>query len=200
MSMIALIWLFVMMDLTIELNKSVWDLSTEETKQQVNGVCFLTEYLEICKSYNMIPIIEIKNTEGHYFSDLGIRKIIDEVETIGGTQWLGTVHYISFDFNTLTKVQKEYARRGYPSQANIEYLIGSNPEKKVEMAEEAGFTGICIYLYLFTPTISKKCESQGLLVGTWTYDDAASNYEYLYKHVLSKGYKTFMTTINGKFF
>lgn len=122
-------------------------------------ICTLDEYLDICKQYNMIPVIELKganNTE-HY----------DEIVASVNEKGLAdTVVYISFHIENL-KVMREL------SDAPLYYLASVIDNQAIEDALSLG--GKCGIDFdgrkeENTQEIVQQCLDKGLLVGAWTID------------------------------
>ena len=59
---------------------AVRDMSRDEIKSQLPGICFFAEYLNICKAYHMVPVIEFKDP---YMSAEAINKALDMVNERG---------------------------------------------------------------------------------------------------------------------
>lgn len=122
-------------------------------------VCTLDEYLDICKKYDMVPVIELKganNTE-HY------DEIVASVEAAGLTD---TVVYISFHLENL-KCLREL------SDAALYYLVHTIDEEAIEDALSLG--GKCGIDFngnkeANNQEIIQQCFDKGLLMGAWTID------------------------------
>lgn len=122
-------------------------------------VCTLDEYLKICKTYNMIPVIELKganNTE-HY------DEIVASVEAAGLTD---TVVYISFHLENLKTLRQL-------SDATLYYLVQTIDEQAIDDALSLG--GKCGIDFNGnkegnTQEVIQQCFDKGLLMGAWTID------------------------------
>lgn len=182
------------------IDERVWDMTSEETSSRIADICYLREFLEICRDYDMLPIIEFKAANDHRFTAEGIRKAIDMVEEIGGEAWLKEAHYISADADTLTAVIDEYRRRGISYGPYTDYVFSADALKNVETAHSRGFTGICVLKTQLKPPVRDKCAEYGLTVGTWSYGNNVSDDNLLYWHLLSGNYNVYMTTTDGKLF
>ncbi|MGN1329417.1 MAG: glycerophosphodiester phosphodiesterase family protein [Eubacterium sp.] len=123
--------------------------------------CSLEEYLEICKQYNMVAVIELKgknNTE-HY------DKIIDAVN-----QYDVDVVYISFHFENLQKLREL-------TDAQVYYLVNEITEEDIELAKSLENCGIDFDGNKdenFETDIIDKCRQEGLPLGAWTINTLES--------------------------
>lgn len=122
-------------------------------------VCTLEEYLQICREYGMVPVIELKgknNTE-HY----------DEVIEIVN-QYLDTNPiFISFQLDNLKKIRAL-------SDLPCWYLVQEITEEEIENALSIG--GSCGIDFNYskeenTDDMIMKCVNTGMPVGAWTVDD-----------------------------
>ena len=122
-------------------------------------VCTLEEYLEICREYGMVPVIELKgknNTE-HY----------DEViETVN--KYLDTNPvFISFQLENLKKIRAL-------SDLPCWYLVQEITEEEIENAISVG--GECGIDFNYskeanTDEMIMKCVNTGIAVGAWTVNE-----------------------------
>ena len=167
------------------------------TKKQIDSkvsfkVCYLGEYLDICKRYGMIPVIEFKDSG---MSPEAVRKAIEMIEA---RNMLDSAYMISFHENILQQAKQRTEAKG---KTPITYhLFSSNGSTEVKIARDRGFTGISVKKDILTDSIYNEAKSYGLGVGTWTYKNDASSDEYLGKHLLSGRYKLDFVTVDYKTF
>lgn len=142
-----------------QLSSYITDNGSNVDKYPDLRICTLDEYLDICKEYNMIPVIELKgaNNSEHY------DEIVASVEERGLTD---TVVYISFHLENL-KVMRTL------TDAPIYYLSSVIDDEAIEDALSIG--GKCGIDFdgrkeENTQEIVQKCIDEGLLVGAWTID------------------------------
>ena len=177
-------------------NAYVNDLTSDEIRSnsKLSKVCFFDKYLEACKKYGMVPIIEIKDYD---MSDAGIEKFVEMVDYAG---LLKTAQFISFDATVLERTQNYIlAEHGFKPYCG--YLIGGgNVSSAVTLAKNKGFSGINIYYPLLTPAVNKQCRNYGLKICTWTYYNSIGFDEALYNHLISGNYNVYSTTTDGKFY
>ncbi|MDE6110557.1 MAG: hypothetical protein K2F65_01440 [Eubacterium sp.] len=122
-------------------------------------ICTLAEYLDICKQYDMVPVIELKgpkNTE-HY----------DEIiASVNDYELADKVVYISFHIENLKAMR-------VLSDAPLYYLASVIDEEAIN--EAAALGGKCGIDFdgrkdENTQEIIKQCQDKGLLMGAWTID------------------------------
>lgn len=144
-----------------QLSKYVTDNGSNIDSYPDLRICTLDEYLDTCKQYNMIPVIELKgakNTE-HY------DEIIASVKERGLED---TVVYISFHLENLKVMRKL-------TDAPLYYLASVIDDQAIEDALSIG--GKCGIDFdgrkkENTQEIVKECQDKGLLMGAWTIDKA----------------------------
>lgn len=155
-----------MMDQSAWVEKKTYDELMEMTVDNGSNIedypdlkfCSLEEYLQICRDYNMVAVIELKgkkNTE-HY------DEIIDLVEQYG----VESV-YISFHFENLEKIRKL-------TDSQVYYLVQKIEDEDIELAKTLENCGIDFNGEKeanFENGMIQKCMDNGLAVGAWTIDD-----------------------------
>ena len=127
-------------------------------------ICSLEEYLDICKKYNMTPVIELKgknNTE--YYSE--IVKLANQFEV--------NPVYISFHIENLQTMRRL-------TQCKMYYLVQKISEDDIQDAKSIENCGIDFNGNKdknFKSDIIKKCQDAGLELGAWTIneEDALKN-------------------------
>ncbi len=121
-------------------------------------ICSLEEYLDICKKYNMTPIIELKgknNTE--YYSEIVELANQFEVNPV----------YISFHIENLQTMRRL-------TQCKMYYLVQKISEDDIEDAKSIENCGIDFNGNKdknFKSDIIKKCQDAGLELGAWTINE-----------------------------
>lgn len=129
-------------------------------------ICSLEEYLDICKKYNMTPVIELKgknNTE--YYSEIVELANQFEVNPV----------YISFHIENLQTMRRL-------TQCKMYYLVQKISEDDIQDAKSIENCGIDFNGNKdknFKSDIIKKCQDAGLELGAWTIneDDALQKLE-----------------------
>lgn len=121
-------------------------------------ICSLEEYLDICKKYNMTPVIELKgknNTE--YYSEI--------VEL--ANQFKVNPVYISFHIENLQTMRRL-------TQCKMYYLVQKISEDDIQDAKSIENCGIDFNGNKdknFKSDIIKKCQDAGLELGAWTINE-----------------------------
>lgn len=121
-------------------------------------ICSLEEYLDICKKYNMTPVIELKgknNTE--YYSE--IVKLANQFEV--------NPVYISFHIENLQTMRRL-------TQCRMYYLVQKISEDDIQDAKSIENCGIDFNGNKdknFKSDIIKKCQDAGLELGAWTINE-----------------------------
>lgn len=121
-------------------------------------ICSLEEYLDICKKYNMIPVIELKgknNTE--YYSEIVELANQFEVNPV----------YISFHIENLQTMRRL-------THCKMYYLVQKISEDDIQDAKSIENCGIDFNGNKdknFKSDIIKKCQDAGLELGAWTINE-----------------------------
>lgn len=121
-------------------------------------ICSLEEYLDICKKYNMTPVIELKgknNTE--YYSEIVELANQFEVNPV----------YISFHIENLQTMRRL-------TQCKMYYLVQKISEDDIQDAKSIENCGIYFNGNKdknFKSDIIKKCQDAGLELGAWTINE-----------------------------
>ena len=118
-------------------------------------ICSLEEYLDICKKYNMTPVIELKgknNTE--YYSEIVDLANQFEVNPV----------YISFHIENLQTMRRL-------TQCKMYYLVQKISEDDIQDAKSIENCGIDFNGNKDKNYIIKKCQDAGLELGAWTINE-----------------------------
>lgn len=123
-------------------------------------MCSLEEYLEICKNYQMTPVIELKGENNTQY--------YNEIVNLAEKYNLKPV-YISFHLENLKTMRK------LDTTSKMYYLVQKISEKDIEDARSILDCGIDFNGNKeanFKNDILKKCRDQGLDLGAWTINDS----------------------------
>jgi len=117
----------------------------------------LTEYIRICKKYEKVAVLELKNV----FKREDVFKICEIIEAEG---YLDKVVFISFKLENLI-----YLRLKYPNQA-AQYLVSTYDEglKELLVSEKLDLD---IRHTALTKEIIDDLHASGIIVNCWTVDD-----------------------------
>ena len=116
----------------------------------------LQEYIGICKSYEKIAVLELKN---HFEKAdvIEIGKMIEDMDYLDG------VIFISFDFENLV-----YVKEIYPDQP-VQYLTGACDQQLAERLAEYKMD-LDIHFNGVNPEMMECCRRYGIKVNCWTVD------------------------------
>ncbi|MBQ6932850.1 MAG: hypothetical protein IJN37_00540 [Clostridia bacterium] len=118
----------------------------------------LIDYIRICKKYEKIAVLELKNP----FADEDIAKIVDIIK---GENYLENVTFISFDFNNcavLRKMLPEQSIQWLTYKEIDEAAINNILEHKLD---------IDAHYKLLSRELIEKLHAKGVTVNCWTVDD-----------------------------
>ena len=172
---------------------SVRSMSADEIRTQLPGVCFLAEYLDICKMHNMVPVIEFKDPS---MSSAAINKALDMVDERG---LLDQAYLISF-YDRVLADAKAQATDKLGHEPITYYLISDDGASGINLAMARGYTGVSLSKSIIDSDLYNSAKSYGLGVGTWTYKNQISDDEKLYKHMFSYGWQLDFVTVDYRIF
>lgn len=131
-------------------------------------VCTLDAFLDICKKYNSIPYLDVKED----YSPQVVRMITDKLAERG---LLKKARLVGCYDSTMIAVRK-YARTAYgksPSlllNCGVANQNGRSNLQQVKYANKEGFEGVSVYKGAMTSKIYSYCKSNGMEVNLWTYN------------------------------
>ena len=114
----------------------------------------LEEYVRICKRYEKVCVLELKN----HLSEVDVRRIIDRIEA---EDYLPSVIFISFDFENLV-----YVRRYRPAQ-RVQFLFEAFTEDILIRIREHRFD-VDVYYKALTEELVNLLHAEGIAVNCWT--------------------------------
>lgn len=117
----------------------------------------LEEYITICRKYDKVCILELKNA----FSPEDIRRIVEEIRRLG---YLEQVTFISFALDNMIRL-----RELLPKQ-ELYYLTGEYSREILDTLKRYSLN-LDIYYKALTKEIVEELHSEGILVNCWTCDD-----------------------------
>lgn len=129
----------------------------------------LEEYLEVCKSYEMVPVIDIKDwSTGEMEEDMvrmralyeATRSVLPEEEVI----------FITFDYNLLTYLQ-QIAQESEDTTMVLQYLTKDPKDENIEACKTAGME-LNMDQECLDAEILQQLKDQGLKVNLWTVNRA----------------------------
>ena len=119
----------------------------------------LQEYIQICKKYDKVAVLELKN----HFPEEDVIRIIEIIQQEG---YLSNVIFISFDFENMLTI-----RRLLPKQ-RAQYLTVKYSEELVEQLVNERLDLDILHEALTKENI-EYMHSRGIAINCWTVDDPA---------------------------
>jgi len=116
----------------------------------------LKEYISICKKYEKIAVLELKNPMEEN-SVLGIIEQIKELE------FLENVIFISFDYNNLVIIKEHYPN------CKVQFLTMNTDDLMEKIL--AYKMDLDIWYKIVTKELVDECHKNGIEVNCWTVDD-----------------------------
>lgn len=133
------------------------DIDGSKIRQDIR-IPLLREYIKICKKYNKVSVLELKN----HFLVSDLKKVINEFYSF---DYLDSVIFISFDLENcinlrklLPKAKIQYLTFKEITEETIAVLVNNNLDLDAEY-------------YLLTKEIVDKLHSLKIEVNCWTCDD-----------------------------
>ncbi|MBQ6257556.1 MAG: hypothetical protein IJJ60_13275, partial [Clostridia bacterium] len=119
----------------------------------------LAEYVQICRKYEKISVLELKN----HMQPEDIDGIISVIEKEG---WLDKTIFISFDLPNVV-----YTKEKLPEQ-KVQYLIGGDMKDWDEVMSTLNryHLDLDIYYKMLTEERVKELHAAGIEVNVWTVD------------------------------
>lgn len=183
-------------------NRKIKDMTAREIRNnaKLKDVCFIDTYLSICRQYDMVPIVELKDPD---MSDDAIKKVADDLIRVHGFRHASDFYLISFHAKVLAQA-KTYIEEHYRFTPLTQYLVGGvkapNDLTAFELAKDAGFSGITIHRSLMTDVYDQYCRKNGMLLGTWGYSSAVGTSAILYQHLMEHHYRFDTVTIDSRLY
>ena len=123
----------------------------------------LQEYIQICRKYDKVAVLELKN----HFPEEDVIRIIEIIQQEG---YLSNVIFISFDFENMLTI-----RRLLPKQ-RAQYLTVKYSEELVEQLVNERLDLDILHEALTKENI-EYMHSRGIVINFWTVDDPARGEE-----------------------
>ncbi|MBR3934605.1 MAG: glycerophosphodiester phosphodiesterase [Clostridia bacterium] len=151
-------------DLTVEevnysdLENIVLPDTDGSTNRQDIRIPLLKDYIGICKKYNKICVLEIKN----HFAVSDLEKVINEVYNYN---YLNSMIFISFDLDNCINLRKLLPN------AKIQYLLAKDITDDVIDTLVLNNLDLDVQYTRLNKDIINKLHDKGILVNCWTCDD-----------------------------
>ena len=117
----------------------------------------LEEYIGICKKYEKVAVLELKNP-------MPENSVFDIVDVINKMEYLDKTVFISFDFDNLV-----YVRKRSPEQ-KVQFLFKEFSDDVIERVKKHGFDVDVRYTAL-TREIIEALHADGIEVNCWTVNE-----------------------------
>lgn len=149
----------------------------------------LEKYLETCKNYNMVPIIEIKmeytgdgraktRSTMQDIVDEDMKKLYSETKAImGSKQYM----FIAFDFNTMDRMRK-VLKLDNATNVSLQHVTNDPDAGMANYYREKNIALDTNYQKITNDGI-KKFKNAGVAVNVWTVDDQAKVWDYIKEKV-----------------
>jgi len=116
----------------------------------------LSEYIRICKKYEKVSVLEIKN----HMPKKDIKRIVDIIREL---KYLDNTVFISFDFENLVSL------REISSKLTLQYLVSKWSDNLTDKLKKHKMD-IDIYHKEITKERVRLLHKNGILVNAWTVD------------------------------
>ena len=151
-------------EVNVTIEKTDYDTLRKMPLRQKDGnfgrsdlrIANLQEYIGICKNYEKIAVLELKN----HFEKADVIEIGKIIERLG---YLDSVTFISFDFENLV-----YVKEIYPNQP-VQYLTGACDRQLAQRLAAYGMD-LDIRFDGVNPELMGWCRELGIKVNCWTVD------------------------------
>ena len=146
---------------------------TRKSVTYTGKICTLDRYMEICRDYNVIPVIELKYTTGITSSDMSnFSKIYAVIQKYGMED-----RTIILGFESGLK----HVRANYP-ELRCQHLINYIDQTKLVLAKDNGWEISSCYYYNSTNYVTQALVQQAkdykLNVSLWTINDETNYKKY----------------------
>ena len=133
------------------------DLDSTTDRKDIR-IPLLREYIKICKKYEKVCVLEIKN----HFEEKDIEKLIEEIK---GLEYIDSIIFISFDFENCVNVRKLL-----PMNA-VQFLTSKEITSELIKKLCENNLGLDIYYKQLNRENIELLHSKGIKVNCWTCDN-----------------------------
>ena len=133
------------------------DLDSSFNRQDIK-IPLLSEYIKICKKYDKICVLEVKNP----FTQENIIRLVDEIRTL---DYLESVIFISFDFNNCLMLRKLLPNN------KIQWLTSEEITPEVIDRLVNNKLDLDAHYQRLNANLIKELHSKSIEVNAWTCDN-----------------------------
>ena len=147
---------------------------TRKSVKYTGKICTVDRYLEICKQYNVIPVVELKWASGINSNDMsnfpGLYALIEKHGLVDKTIIL-----------TSMKASLEYVTKNYP-KLKCQYLVNYITSSNISTCKSNGWDISSCYYYnssnYVTQSLVNSAHSAGVKVSLWTMNSVDDYKKY----------------------
>ena len=133
------------------------DLDSTTDRKDIR-IPLLREYIKICKKYEKVCVLEIKN----HFAEKDIEKLIDEIK---GLEYIDSIIFISFDFENCVNVRKLLPKNA------VQFLTSKEITSELIKKLCENNLDLDIYYKQLNRENIELLHSKGIKVNCWTCDN-----------------------------
>lgn len=161
--------------------------SKYKADQEATGVATLKEYLQVCKKYGMVPIIEIKmeyNENGMVRStnsngmqamvEKDMTNLYSEVKSVMGN---AECRFIAFDLETMVQMRK-VLKTDTLANVTLQHVTQYPNTGNINYYRNRGIELDCNYVNISASQI-KQFQNNKVKVNLWTVDDQGKVWDYI---------------------
>lgn len=158
--------------------------SKYKSDSNATTVATLEEYLEVCKKYGMVPVIEIKmeytesgrakNSSMQQIVNADMRTLNTAVKAVMGTS---DYKFIAFDLETIVQMREVLNTDQLPN-VTLEHVVNYPSTGSINYYRNRGIGLDCQYQNISTNQI-KQFQDGGVNVNLWTVDDPGQVWDYI---------------------
>lgn len=154
------------------------NISKYKNITSANRIASLQEYLEVCKKYSMVPLIEIK-VESKNGDKINMSKEDLELlyETVQGIMGENEYTFTSFDLDTVVDMYHIKRKRG-DNNIKLRHIVNHPNTQNITYYKKRGIQLDCDYRNVSIATLQRFQEA-GLTMCVWTIDDQELAWDYI---------------------
>lgn len=155
------------------------NISKYKNNKNATQIADLKDYLEICKKYNKVPLIELKveqkNGEKINMKDEDMKRIYAEVKQIMGDK---PYTFTSFNLETVIGMRYLKMKDNDADNVSLRHIVSSPNMDNLSYYRRRGIQLDCNYKNVSLSTLS-DFHSAGLTICAWVIDDKETAWDYI---------------------